>query len=126
MQIGEVARRAGFAASTLRFYERIGLVPPPSRVSGRRRYTPEVLDRLGVIAFARASGFTLAETKQLFLRGKPYSARLRDLARTKLGEVEDMIRRAEAMKGLLRMALRCRCVDATICSRRLRATRTDY
>jgi MerR family transcriptional regulator, redox-sensitive transcriptional activator SoxR len=38
LAIGEVARRAGIRPSALRYYESIGLLPAPTRVSGRRRY----------------------------------------------------------------------------------------
>lgn len=41
--IGEVARRAGVRPSTLRYYERIGVLPSPERSNGRRRYDGEVL-----------------------------------------------------------------------------------
>ena len=122
MQIGQVARIAGIPASTLRYYERVGLLSPPERVSGRRRYTAKALDYLAVIAFARATGFKLAEIKRLFLDGKPYSARMRAMAEAKLGEIELMIRRAEAMKNLLRKAIRCRCLNVEQCGKQVRAT----
>ena len=123
MLIGEVSERAGFPASTLRYYERIGLLPRAERVGGRRRYTSAVFERLTVIEFARSVGFSLGETKRLFLDGRPYSARLRTLARDKLREIEATIRRAESMRRLLSTALRCRCLDVRACSRRLAADR---
>lgn len=43
LTIGEVARRAGVATSSIRYYERIELLPTAERVSGQRRYRPEVL-----------------------------------------------------------------------------------
>jgi DNA-binding transcriptional MerR regulator len=43
MQISEVAKRVGIRASAIRYYERIGLLPAPSRISGRRFYEPDVL-----------------------------------------------------------------------------------
>ena len=53
LTIGEVARRAGLNASALRWYERVGLLPAPRRVAGRRRYEPSVLHRLAAIRLAQ-------------------------------------------------------------------------
>jgi hypothetical protein len=47
LTIGEVARRAGVATSSIRYYERIDLLPPPERVGGQRRYRTDVLGKLG-------------------------------------------------------------------------------
>ena len=52
--------------STLRYYESIGLLPAPQRVSGRRRYDAGVLQRLEIIRTAQQAGFTLAELRVLF------------------------------------------------------------
>ena len=118
MPIGEVARRARLRASAIRYYERIGLLPRATRQSGRRRYGNDVLVRLRMIQFARESGFTLREMRQL-LDGRPYSLRLRELAGKKLGELDAVIARARTMQSLLRTALRCRCLTIEECSRRL-------
>ena len=119
MTIGDVARQAGLATSAIRYYERIGLLPRAARVHGRRVYAGDVLPRLSVVAFARASGFTLREIRRLFAAGKPYSAALRAQAREKLREVEELIASAEKMKSLLRLALRCDCIDLDQCGRRV-------
>lgn len=118
MPIGDVAHAAGVRPSAIRYYERIGLLPVPERVSGRRRYDEQVLHRLRVIHFARGNGFTLREISQLF-GGRPYSARLRQLAAGKVVELESSIERARAMQALLRTALRCRCLSPEECGRRL-------
>ena len=120
MPIGEVARRAGLAPSALRYYERLGLLPEPVRDSGRRRYDDSILLRLRVIQFARQCGFTLREISQLFA-GRPYSATLRALAGRKLDELEHAIERLHAMRGLLRLGLRCDCLTLEQCARHLDA-----
>ncbi|HEX4457464.1 MAG TPA: MerR family transcriptional regulator [Polyangia bacterium] len=119
MTIGDVARATGLATSAIRYYERVGLLPRAERAHGRRVYDAAVLPRLAVVSFAQASGFTLREICQLFASGKPYSAAMRQQARAKLEEVDALIVRAETMKALLRMALRCRCVDLDDCGRRV-------
>jgi len=49
VRIGEVAARAGVRVSLVRYYDRIGLLPPAGRVSGQRRYDPSALRRLALI-----------------------------------------------------------------------------
>ena len=63
--IGEVARRAGVATSSIRYYERIGLLPEPDRLGGQRRYDADVLGKLGFIGVAQSAGFKLREIKEL-------------------------------------------------------------
>jgi MerR family redox-sensitive transcriptional activator SoxR len=116
--IGEVARRAGVRTSAIRYWERLGLLPRPGRESGRRRYDEDVLLRLNVIRFARDSGFALREIAALFA-GRPYSERLRSLARDKIAELEQTIERTRLMQTLLRHALSCRCLTLEECGRRL-------
>lgn len=66
MQIGKVARMSGFSPDTLRYYEKIGLLPPVDHnAAGRRDYTKNDLARLVFIRRARAARFTLAEIKSL-------------------------------------------------------------
>jgi len=60
--IGDVVQRTGVPASTLRYWERVGLLSPPERVSGRRSYRPDVLDAVALIQLAQAAGLTVADT----------------------------------------------------------------
>ncbi len=112
LSIGEVAQKAGLRASTIRYYERIGLLPSPERVSGRRRYQPGVFQKLGVIQMARQAGFRVAEIQALlhdFPENTPPSRRWQSLAGKKLVEIDALIEHANAMKSLLEQALQCRC-----------------
>ena len=80
LNIGELARKAGLQTSAVRYYESIGLMPPPPRASGWRRYDPAALDRLQVIRAAREVGFSIAEVSMLlngFQKGTPASKRWR-------------------------------------------------
>ena len=120
MRIGEVAAQAGLATSAIRYYERLGLLPAARRENGRRVYGEDVRARLAVIQGAVASGFTLKEIRSLFA-GRPYSARLRRLAAAKIDELEHAIERSRTMQGLLRKALRCRCLTLEECGRRMLA-----
>lgn len=122
--IGEVARAAGVAPSAIRYYERIGLLPRPRRVSGRRRYGPDAVARLRMIGLAKDLGFTLAEIKVLLhgmAKGERPARRLQALARTKLPDVEATLRRARLMQRLLRAAERCQCPTLEDCLRAVEA-----
>jgi MerR family redox-sensitive transcriptional activator SoxR len=117
--IGEVAERAGSSVSAIRFYERSGLLPEPERTGGRRRYDGEVLRRLEVIGVAKQAGFSLAEIRVLLDSvdaGEPAHAQLRALAARKLPEVEQLIRRAEAMREWLTLADGCGCASLDECA----------
>jgi DNA-binding transcriptional MerR regulator len=64
MRIGQLAKKAGVGVQTIRFYERVGLLPPPSRTaSGYRAYTPSELERVRVIRTCQKIGFTLKDVK---------------------------------------------------------------
>lgn len=120
LSIGEVAARAGLRTSALRYYERVGLIPPPERTSGRRRYRADILDRVAVIQYAQSTGFTLNEIRRLFDR-KPYSQRMRTLAQAKLVELDEAVTRAQTMKEFLQGALRCNCLSLEACGQLLRS-----
>lgn len=64
MLIGELSRRSGVPAKTLRFYEETGVLPGPARTAGGYRYyDAAALDRLAFIRSAQAAGLTLAEIR---------------------------------------------------------------
>ena len=119
MTIGEVAGQAGLQASTLRYYESVGLLAPAARSGGQRRYTPEVLERLRIIRVAKEAGFTLAEIKTLmtgFSADEPPSERWHAMARKKIVEVDALIARAEGMKRILMLGLDCDCLRIEECA----------
>ena len=65
MRIGMVAERLGVPASTIRYYEKVGLIERQHRISGRRDFDARSMLVLQFVQFAQAAGFTLAETKAL-------------------------------------------------------------
>jgi len=113
MGIGALARRTGTKVQTIRYYEEIGLMPPPERTAGgQRRYDRQALDRLAFIRHAREMGFSLDMVRELLeLSDQPArSCEAADaIARRHLGEVELKLRRLEALKRELeRMIGECR------------------
>ena len=119
LTIGEVARRAGVATSSIRYYERIELLPRPERVGGQRRYGTDVLGKLGFIGVAQSAGFKLSEIKEL-IEGVDSSAgmgeQMRALSARKLAEVEALLERTRAMKGWLEVAQECGCATPEECA----------
>jgi MerR family transcriptional regulator, redox-sensitive transcriptional activator SoxR len=119
LTIGEVARRAGVATSSIRYYESIGLLPQPERLHGQRRYRSDVLGRLAFIAVAQSAGFKLDEIKELVEGvdgGDGMGGQMRSLSSRKLGEVEALLERTRAMKGWLEVAKRCGCETPDECA----------
>ena len=57
LTIGEVARHAGLAASTIRYWESAGLLDAPERVGGKRRYDPQALRQTSLIVMIKRAGF---------------------------------------------------------------------
>ena len=122
MKIGDLARRAGLNASAIRYYEKAGLLSPPQRVGGQRRYSGDALDRVLLIRFASEMGFSLTETKT-FLTGLESGARVgprwKKLARRKIQEVVKNMQHEKRLKSLLEHLLDCRCVSLHVCVQRL-------
>jgi DNA-binding transcriptional MerR regulator len=119
LTIGEVARRAGVNTSHIRYYERIGVLPPAPRSSGQRRYSTSVLDRLAIIDVAQRAGFTLEEIKHLTgptARRSETSDRVRELADRKLPEIQRLITRAQAVHEWLALAATCDCRTVDVCA----------
>ena len=64
LSIGDIAAETGLSIHTLRYYERIGLVPPvPRSPSGHRRYSSETLDRVEALSYLRASGMRVEDMR---------------------------------------------------------------
>lgn len=115
LSIGEVSRRSGVAATTLRYYEDAGLLRPPTRVAGRRRYEPSVMTRLEVIGLCKTAGFSLDEIRVLLTDADPGRPASRSLARTKLTDIDaqmDALRRA---REIIESAMNCPCASVDAC-----------
>ncbi|OBH05133.1 helix-turn-helix domain-containing protein [Mycobacterium sp. E1747] len=117
LTIGEVARRAGVAATTLRYYEQIGLVPPPGRLGGQRRYDDSVLARLEVIRLCKSAGFALEEIQLLFADDAPGRPVSRALAESKLAEIDAQMEALARARAVIEWGMRCTCpsIDACTC-----------
>ncbi len=112
MRIGELARDSGVSIDTIRYYERLGLLPPPARQpSGYRRYDADDIQRLSFIRRAKALGFGLDEIAELLAlsagRGNDM-APLRQRAEQTLAGVERRIAELSRMRdGLHALVAAC-------------------
>jgi len=106
LDIGEVARQAGVAPSTLRFYEAKGLIASSGRRGLRRLFDEAVLERLALIALGRAAGFTLDEIGAMF-GGDGKLALDRAMLADRADELDRTIRRLGVLRDGLRHAAAC-------------------
>ena len=119
LTIGQIATASGIAASAIRYYESVGVLPIPKRRNGRRVYDEAVLGLLRAIQVAKAAGFSVNELRILFrgfAKGASLSRMWKALAQKKLIALDAMIERANAMKDVLRAGLECDCLTPADCS----------
>ena len=121
LTISQVACQIRLRPSAIRYYERIGLLPPAQRLSGQRRYDPTVLYRLAIIQRARELGFTLNEIRHLFFGFRDVtraSERWRTLSKKKLAELEYLSDGIKVVRGLLKKLMtKCRCGTLDQCGK---------
>ena len=123
--IGELGKTTGTKVETVRYYERIGLLPKPSRTSGNyRSYGEKELARLSFIRRARDLGFPLDQVRALLALSDERNrdcATVDALARDHLAEVERKIADLEALHRELTVLLascrggtvaQCRIIEA--------------
>jgi DNA-binding transcriptional MerR regulator len=106
MTIGDVARRAQVATSTVRYYERCGLLSADARTSGQRRYRPGTLRRLVFIGMLQDAGLALDD-----IRGILDAADVKEwkaIAARRLELLDEQLRRLHEARGYLAGALLCR------------------
>lgn len=100
----DLARATGCNLETIRYYEKIGLMPEPQRnASGWRVYGPEDVARLGFIMRARELGFSLDAVRDLLTlaQGGQSCAQVEAMARAHLDEVRARIARLERVEQVL-------------------------
>ena len=118
LSIGDVAAATGLHASAIRYYEDAGILPKPDRVSGKRRYHPDTIDRLMLIRFCSRLGMRLTDIRGLLAtprgtRAKEYWRRLVD---GKLDEIAGLINAARGVERILRESRDCDCVTLESCA----------
>lgn len=103
MDIADVARRTGVPASTLRYYAKKGLIRSLSGQGERRQFSADIAQRLALIALGQAAGFSLDEVGAMLVEQKVDRQMLQDKAE----ELDQRIKRLQAMSKGLRHAAAC-------------------
>lgn len=117
LTIGELAGRVGIAASALRYYEELGLLPAPARVSGQRRYPESAVELVATLLLLRDVGFSLSEQKKIMATRAEAPGDWRRFAQRKLAELDDQIANAQAARDVIEHGLRCRHASVWECPR---------
>jgi MerR family redox-sensitive transcriptional activator SoxR len=120
LTIGEVARRAGLAASAIRFYESRGLIHAERTSSGQRRFRRDVLRRIACIRIAQRVGLSLEEIVSA-LDGLPADRApspedWRRLTRGWGARIDQRIALLEALRGGLTSCIGCGCLSLRTCA----------
>lgn len=119
MKIGEVARRSGVADSTIRYYERIGLLESMPRTAYHREYDESVVRQLALIKALQRAGLSLDEIRALLHNVDDHAAAVegwQQIAQVKLNEIDSAIRQLEMQKQVIGRGLACACVDWNDCA----------
>lgn len=114
MKVGELAKKAGINLETMRYYERIGLMPKPNRKeSGYRYYDETDLARVRFIVRSKELGFTLKETKELLsmrIDSDTKCEDVKDLAQRKITDIQMRIKDLESIASHLQSLVN-QCTD---------------
>lgn len=118
MKIGDVSTKLGIPASTIRYYEQAGLIYPPPRVSGRRKFDERTILALEFVRLAQAAGFTIAETKSLletYAQDQSASGAWKTKATKKRSDVRKKIQALQQVDAILSELIACKCASLTEC-----------
>ena len=119
LRIGEVVARSGIAASTLHYYETVGLIRGSRTAGNQRCYTRDVLRRLGVIKAAQRVGIPLAAIRDalntLPQERTPTDADWRRLAQGWQADLNDRIERLILLRDRLTGCIGCGCLSVKAC-----------
>lgn len=120
LPVGEVARRSGFAASALRYYESQGLIGAGRSGGGQRRYRRNVLRRLAFIRAAGNVGLSLdeirAELERLPHGRTPTKADWQRISRHWRGRLDEQIAALERLRDGLDSCIGCGCLSLRTCA----------
>ena len=114
LSIGELSERTGVPATTLRYYDELGLVRPAARAAGRRRYAASAVSDVGVILFFREIGFSLAKIGR-FLASERQGQR--EMIDHKLAELAEQQHRIEVARTALEHGRQCPASEPMKCPR---------
>lgn len=106
LDISEVSKQTGVAASAIRHYEEIGLISSLGRRGLKRLFAPQVIDQLALITLGKAGGFSLDEIRSMFgPDGRP--ALSRETLHARVSELDRQIDRLKSLRDMIRHVADC-------------------
>ena len=118
MKIGDVADELGIPATTIRYYEKVGLIEPQDRVSGCRQFNKRAIHTLRFIQFAQVAGFTLAEVQsllELYANNPSPAGMWNAIVAEKRTTIRKQIKSLRQMDRILAELLKCQCPTLNEC-----------
>ena len=118
MKIGDVAKRLDIPSSTIRYFEKVGRINPPERVSGKREFSSSTLVTLRFIQLCQAAGFTISEIRSLreqYMEDSSKGGLWQPAVETKRKEIQKQIDELKQVDAVLGELLKCRCESIEQC-----------
>jgi len=112
MLVGELSKKLGIPSSTIRYYEKIDLIPKIRDNNGYRNYPEEVVDLLRLVITAKELGFTLSEIKEfssLIQELGQDRGRIRKKLELKIEDIEAKIKELRQFKKNISKLLTAKC-----------------
>ncbi|WP_433304424.1 MerR family transcriptional regulator [Actinoplanes sp. CA-030573] len=106
LSVGELAKRSGVPATTLRYYDAIGLLVPQRLANGHRRYPQAAVGRLELVRACRSLGLSLEEVAAVL--GPAAGSGRREVAERKLSELDRTLGHLTAVRAVLAHFAQCR------------------
>jgi len=110
MNIGDVSRRSGLPAKTIRYYEDIGLIRPARSPNGYRSFSESDLHRLSFLGRARALGFAIEDCRSLlalYADDSRESGQVKQIAQDHLHRIDEKIAQLQSMRATLAHLVSC-------------------
>jgi MerR family transcriptional regulator, redox-sensitive transcriptional activator SoxR len=129
LPIGTVAGRYGVPATTLRYWEQIGLLPAQERVAGQRRYDLDAVRRIKFIRMAARAGLSLDDIRTLLAGHADHSPTFTDwatAARDQLAAIDRRIADLGHLRATIEDCLACGCQNARRCQLLTAPPRAGY
>lgn len=112
MLIGELSKRVGVPTSTIRYYEKMRLIPRVRDKNGYRKYPEEVVSLLELIIKAKSLGFTLSEIREfstLLQELGLNKGNIRKKLESKVDDLDNRIKELKMFKKNINQLLKARC-----------------